>query len=167
MLFRSAHQRQFPAVDWETSYSLYADVTAPAFAEQAGAEWAELRRSTLELMQRDRELREIAGLIGPEALQDRDRLLLEAARVVRDTVLAQSAFDPHDAFSSLGKTYRLAALAQALHAAGLAALDKGTTMDRLDLGPARQALAAVRRAPAAEFEARAGEAAAVIARIAA
>lgn len=162
-----AHQRQFPAVDWETSYSLYADVTAPSFAEQAGPDWAELRQRTLELMQRDRELREIAGLVGPEALQDRDRLLLEAAHVVRDAVLAQSAFDPNDAFSPIGKTYRLAALAQALYAAGLAALDKGTAIDRLDLGPARQALAAMRRAPPAEFEARATEAAAVIARIAA
>ena len=162
-----AHQRQFPAVDWETSYSLYADVTAPAFAELAGTDWAELRQRTLELMQRDHELREIAGLVGPEALQDRDRLLLEAARVVRDTVLAQSAFDPNDAFSAVEKTYRLAALAQALYTAGLAALDKGTAIDRLDLAPARQALAALRRAPAAEFEARATEAAAVIARIAA
>lgn len=162
-----AHQRQFPAVDWETSYSLYAGVTAPSFTEQAGSDWAELRQRTLELMQRDRELREIAGLVGPEALQDRDRLLLEAARVVRDAVLAQSAFDPNDAFSAVGKTYRLAALAQALYAAGLAALDKGTAIDRLDLGPARQALAAARRAPAAEFEARATEAAAMIARIAA
>jgi V/A-type H+-transporting ATPase subunit A len=162
-----AHQRQFPAVDWETSYSLYADVTAPSFAEQAGTDWAELRQRTLELMQRDRELREIAGLVGPEALQDRDRLLLEAARVVRDAVLAQSAFEPNDAFSSVAKTYRLAALAQALYAAGLAALDRGTAIDRMDLGPARQALAAARRASPAEFEARVGEAAAVIARLAA
>ena len=82
-------------------------------------------------------------------------------------VLAQSAFDPNDAFSPIAKTYRLAALAQALYAAGLAALDKGTAIDRLDLGPARQALASVRRAPPAEFEARATEAAVVIARIAA
>lgn len=162
-----AHQRQFPAVDWETSYSLYAGVTAPSFAEQAGADWVDLRQRTLELMQRDHELREIAGLVGPEALQDRDRLLLEAARVVRDAVLAQSAFDPNDAFSAIGKTYRLAALAHALYAAGLVALDKGTAIDRLDLGPARQALAAVRRAAPAEFETRAAEAAAAIARIAA
>ncbi len=162
-----AHQRQFPAVDWETSYSLYADATAAWFAQQAGADWTELRRSTLELMQRDRELREIAGLVGPEALQDRDRLLLEAARVVRDAVLAQSAFDPNDAFSGLPKTYRLAALAQRLYASGLAALERGVAIDALDLGPARQALAAARRAAPADFDARAAEADAVIARLAA
>lgn len=162
-----AHQRQFPAVDWETSYSLYADATAAWFAERTGADWPELRRRTLELMQRDRELREIAGLVGPEALQDGDRLLLEAARVVRDAVLAQSAFDPNDAFSSVAKTYRLATLAQALYAAGLAAIARGAAIDGLDLGPARQALAAARRAAPAEFDAHAAEAAAIIARLAA
>jgi V/A-type H+-transporting ATPase subunit A len=118
-------------------------------------------------MQRDRELREIAGLVGPEALQDGDRLLLEAARVVRDAVLAQSAFDPNDAFSSVAKTYRLATLAQALYAAGLAAIERGAAIDRLDLAPARQALAAARRAAPAEFDTRAAEAAAVIAKLAA
>jgi V/A-type H+-transporting ATPase subunit A len=160
-----AHQRQFPAVDWETSYSLYADTTAAWFAEHAGRDWAELRRGTLELMQRDRELREIAGLVGPEALQDRDRLLLEAARIVRDAVLAQSAFDPNDAFSGVAKTHRLAALAQALYAAGLAALERGVGIERLDLGPPRQALAEVRRAAPTEFDARAVEAEATIASI--
>jgi V/A-type H+-transporting ATPase subunit A len=162
-----AHQRQFPAVDWETSYSLYADATAAWFAERAGPDWPDLRRRTLELMQRDRELREIAGLVGPEALQDADRLLLEAARIVRDAVLAQSAFDPNDAFSSIAKTYRLAALAQSLYVGGLAAITRGAPIDGLDLGPARQALAAARRAAPAEFDARAADAAAVIARLAA
>jgi V/A-type H+-transporting ATPase subunit A len=78
-----AHQRQFPAVDWDVSYSLQADAVAPWFAEHVGPDWDACRRRTLDLMQRERELREIAGLVGPEALQDRDRLLLEAARIVR------------------------------------------------------------------------------------
>jgi V/A-type H+-transporting ATPase subunit A len=162
-----ANQRQFPAVDWETSYSLYAAATAPWFAEHGGRDWNELRRGTLELLQRDRELREIAGLVGPEAMQDKDRLLLEAARVVRDTVLSQSAFDVNDAFSSVARTHRLAALVQALYSAGLAAIERGVAVERLDLGPARQALAAARRAPEAEFEVRAEAAAAAIGALAA
>jgi V/A-type H+/Na+-transporting ATPase subunit A len=162
-----AHQRQFPAVDWETSYSLYAESTSQWFAAHAGPDWPELRRDTLELLQRDRELREIAGLVGPEALQDRDRLLLQAARVVRDAVLSQSAFDPNDAFSSLEKTYRLARLARTLYAAGLAALESGTAMERLDFAPVQRALAAARRATAAEFEARCADAAAAVGSLAA
>jgi V/A-type H+/Na+-transporting ATPase subunit A len=160
-----AHQRQFPAVDWETSYSLYADTTAAWFAGAAAPDWPELRAHTLELMQRDRELRDIAGLVGAEALQDRDRVLIEAARIVRESVLSQSAFDPNDAYSSIAKTYRLAALAHQMFTQSNAVLAGGTALERLDLGPVRQALAAARRAPAAEFDARATAAAGVIAQI--
>ncbi len=161
-----AHQRQFPAVDWETSYSLEADATAPWFAEHVGRDWPVIRADTLALMQKERELREIAGLVGPEALQDRDRLLLETARVVRETVLGQSAYDPNDAYSSVDKTYRLASLAQSLYATGLRALDAGTPIERIDLGAARRALAAVRRAPAEQVAASAAAAALAIAGIA-
>ena len=161
-----AHQRQFPAVDWETSYSLYAAVTAPWFAEHTGPDWPELRRRTLELMQRDRELREIAGLVGPEALQDTDRLLLESARLIRDAVLAQSAFDPNDASSTVAKTHRLAALALAVHGAGAAALGSGRTIERVDLTGARHALAAARRAPEPEFAARVADVESAIAGVA-
>ena len=157
-----AHQRQFPAVDWETSYSLYAEATAGWFAERAGADWPELRRATLELLQHDRELREIAALVGPEALQDADRLLLEIARIVRETVLGQSAYDPNDAFSPVEKTHLLAALAQELLRAGKRALDAGTVFEQLDLGPPRRLLAALRRAAPTEVAARAADARAVV-----
>jgi V/A-type H+-transporting ATPase subunit A len=160
-----AHQRQFPAVDWETSYSLYAEVTAPWLAEQTKADWPELRSRMLALMQRDRELREIAGLVGPDALQDSDRLLLETAATAREAVLAQSAFDPNDASSPLDKTYRLAALTVALQTAGAAALAKGRTMETLDLTGARRALVAARRAAPSELAARVAEAASAIAAV--
>lgn len=157
-----AHQRQFPAVDWETSYSLYAEETAPWFTEQVGPDWWDIRHDTFALLQRDRELREIAALIGPEALQDRDRLILEAARVVREVVLGQSAYDPNDAYSPIEKTHRLAALAYALYRAGGAALDRGVPFRRLELGPARHALAALRDTAADGVPQRAKEAEAAI-----
>ena len=160
-----AHQRQFPAVDWQTSYSLHADALDPWFARTAGRDWPEIRRATLELLQRERELSEIASLVGPEALQDRDRLLLDAARAVRETVLGQSAYDPNDAYSSIEKTYRLAALAHALYAAGVAALERGTPIEQVDLGPARRALAAARRASPETFAESAATATAAVAAI--
>jgi V/A-type H+-transporting ATPase subunit A len=153
-----AHQRQFPAVDWETSYSLYADVTGPWFEVEVGADWADLRAGTIELLQRDRELREIAELVGPEAMLDADRLLLESARTIRETVLGQSAHDPNDASSSLEKTYRLAGAALAVYRAGQRAVTAGRTFEQLDLATPRRLLAAVRRAPPQEVAARAAEA---------
>jgi V/A-type H+-transporting ATPase subunit A len=146
-----AHQRQFPAVDWETSYSLYAEATAPWFSERVGADWQALRRATLELLQHDRELREIAALVGPEALQDADRLLLEAARVVRETVLGQSAYDPNDALSTVEKTYLLASLARDLVERGRAAVEAGKAFEQLDLAGPQRLLAELRGAPAADL----------------
>jgi V/A-type H+-transporting ATPase subunit A len=102
-----AHQRHFPAVDWETSYSLYAGAMAPWFARQGGPRWASLRAEVATLLQRDRELREIAGLIGSSALADSDRLLIEAAERLRATVLRQSAYDPKDFSSTPNQTYEL------------------------------------------------------------
>jgi V/A-type H+/Na+-transporting ATPase subunit A len=153
-----AHQRQFPAVDWGSSYSLHADQVAPWLAREGGADWLDLRRAVLELLQRGREIKDIAGLVGPEALQDSDRLVLESARLVQEVVLGQSAYDPNDAFSPVGKTWRLASLAVALHRRALQLLDKGGRYEQLDLGPARRALLALRTATPGEVESRFAEA---------
>jgi V/A-type H+-transporting ATPase subunit A len=161
-----AQQRQFPAVDWGSSYSLHAERVAPWFAQEGGAGWVELRRDTLELLQRGRELRDIAGLVGPEALQDADRLLLESARNVQELVLGQSAYDPQDARSPVEKTYRLASLAMEAHRRGLAALAAGARFDQLRLGAVRRALAALRSAPPGEVDARLGDARAAVAEVA-
>jgi V/A-type H+-transporting ATPase subunit A len=147
-----AHQRQFPAVDWEASYSFYADRTAGWFSEHAGAAWAKVRRATLELLQRERELREVAGLVGAEALEEVDRLVLEVARIVREVVIGQSAYEPYDAFSPVTKTLALASLTQELHRAASDALESGRTLAALDLAGARRAIAAVRVADPESFE---------------
>ena len=153
-----AQQRQFPAVDWSMSYSLQVERVAPWFARESGAEWVALRRQTLELLQRGRELKDIAGLVGPDALQDTDRLTLESARNIQELLLGQSAYDPNDALSTVEKTIRLASMVIAAHRRGLEALDGGTRFDQLDIGSVRRALAAFRAAPADRVEARLAEA---------
>jgi V/A-type H+-transporting ATPase subunit A len=147
-----AQQRQFPA--------LQADALAPWFAREGGADWPDLRRSTLELLQRGRELRDIAGLVGPEALQDADRLTLESARIVQELVLGQSAYDPADALSPVGKTYRMVRLALELHRQGLRLLARGVRV-----GPARRALAALRGVAGEAVAERAAAVEAAIARL--
>jgi len=157
-----ANQRQFPAVDLETSYSLYAERTNEWFAREVGEDWPELRRRMLDLLQRDRELREISALVGPEALEDRDRLVLEVARLAREIVLGQNAFDPVDAFSPPAKTLRLAALTLAVLDEAGAGVDAGRPLDRIDLQRAWQPIRLVRDAREEELEARSSEAARAI-----
>ncbi len=152
-----AHQRQFPAVDWETSYSLYVDATAAWFAANAAPEWPALRRATLELLQQDRELREVAALVGADALQDADRLVLEVAQVVRDALLGQSAYEPADAWSPIAKTALIAALVHEVHRAGQRALARGASFESLDFALPRRLLLGLRGTAPDQCEARAAE----------
>jgi len=149
-----AHQRQFPAVDWETSYSLHAEAMDRHFDAAVDAGWSRARKRVLELLQRDAALREVASVVGPEALEDKDRLLLAAASAVREFVLGQSAFDANDAYSPPEKTYALAVAALELFDAGQEALRLGHSFSELSLGSVRRALAQMRDAPAAEVPVR-------------
>jgi V/A-type H+-transporting ATPase subunit A len=142
-----AHQRQFPAVDWESSYSLYADAMSRALDRTVDANWSRTRSRVIEVLQRDAELREIASVVGPDALEDQDRLLLAAAAALRELVLGQSAFDANDAASPPAKTLALAAAAIAALDEGREALARGTSFADLGFETVRQTLAALRSAP--------------------
>lgn len=139
-----AHQRQFPAVDWETSYSLQAQQVTPWFEGHGGPGWADMRRDTFTLLQRDRELREVAGLVGPDALEDQDRLILESARLVREFLIGQSAYDPVDASSPVARTWALADAILRFHRAGTEALAAGGTLASVDSAAVRRTLTALR-----------------------
>ena len=157
-----AHQRQFPAVDWDTSYSLYADGTTDWFSREGGSDWPDLRAETIRLLQRDRDLREIAGLVGVDALEDEDRLVLEGARIAREFLIGQNAFHPHDAFSSVIKTYHLARLLWAFMRAGEAALEEGVAFNHLDLAGVRVTFGSVKTAAPEELEAQIAKAEEII-----
>jgi V/A-type H+-transporting ATPase subunit A len=153
-----AHQRQFPAVDWDISYSLYTDGTTEWFSREGGSDWPELRVETIRLLQRDRELREIAGLVGVDALEDEDRLVLEGARIAREFLIGQNAFHPHDAFSTVAKTYQLLKMLWALMRTGKAALKDGVSFEKLDLPAVRRVFGSVKTAAPDALEQRIAEA---------
>jgi V/A-type H+-transporting ATPase subunit A len=160
-----ARARQFPAVDWATSYSLYADALLPWLAAHADPAWPTLRARILALLQRDAELREIASLLGADEMQDGDRLVLAIASLTREHLLGQNAFDPNDASSSLAKTARMAALIVAAWDAAGHALAAGAELDALPLAGFRRALADVRRAAPDALAARADDADRIVAAI--
>jgi V/A-type H+-transporting ATPase subunit A len=148
-----AHQRQFPAVDWETSFSLYSDALASYFDAAVDPAWSSTRGRVLDLLQRDIELREVANVVGPEALEDRDRLLLAVAAALREFVLGQSAFDPNDAFSPPSKTFALASATLRAFDALAEVMKHGLAFAVLPFEKVRRALARLRDAPSAEIEA--------------
>jgi V/A-type H+-transporting ATPase subunit A len=142
-----AQRRTFPAVDLDLSYTLFVDEVKDWMAEHSGEDWLDLRRRVLDLLQRERDLEDIAALIGRDALQDPERFVLDAASMFREVVLAQNAFSPVDASSSLPKTHALALLAFDFYAAGSSALERGVSVDTLPLQTIRSELLKLRHAP--------------------
>jgi V/A-type H+-transporting ATPase subunit A len=102
-----ASRRHFPAINWLQSYSLYLDNLREWFMSQVNAEWIPLRETAMTLLQREEELKEIVQLVGPDALPETEKVILEAARMIREDYLMQSALHPVDSYCDPAKSYRM------------------------------------------------------------
>ncbi len=102
-----AARRFFPAINTLTSYSLYFGTLEKWQRETMGEDWPELVKEALALLQKDQELREIVQLVGPDALPESERAILEAARMIKEDFLTQSALHEIDTYCPIGKTYRM------------------------------------------------------------
>lgn len=92
-----ATRRHFPAINWLLSYSLYIDFVRGYWNNLS--QWSEYREIALKLLQREAELSDIVRLVGPEALPEEDKLVLEISKMIREDFLQQSALNPADAYS--------------------------------------------------------------------
>ncbi|MHA2352082.1 MAG: V-type ATP synthase subunit A [Candidatus Thorarchaeota archaeon] len=102
-----AARRFFPAINTLTSYSLYFGTLEKWQRANMGDDWPELVKESLALLQKDQELREIVQLVGPDALPESERATLEAARMIKEDFLTQSALHEIDTYCPMGKTYRM------------------------------------------------------------
>ena len=100
-----AAQRHFPAINWLTSYSLYMATADKVFGEEVEKAWGDHRRQAMVLLQREAELEELVRLVGADALPAADRLVMQAAKMVREDFLHQNAFDSIDTYTSGRKQF--------------------------------------------------------------
>ena len=133
-----AYKRHFPAINWLTSYSLYADSLADWFNDNVSSDWNALRGRLMNLLQDEAELEEIVKLVGMDALSAPDRLKLEAARSVREDYLHQNAFHDTDTYTSLDKQYMLMELILAFYDKSEQALKNGASIEALVNMPSRE-----------------------------
>ncbi len=144
---RLAARKHFPAINWLTSYSLYAERLGDYLAEQVGRDFAELRESAMSILQQEAELQEIVRLVGIDALSARQRLVLETAKSLREDFLYQSAFHEVDSYCSMKKQYRLLRVILMLHQAALRAVEAGAPLQPILDMPVKQAIARARFIP--------------------
>jgi len=152
-----AERRHFPAIDWLTSYSLYLDSLEDWYRAQIGPQWSALRKEGMALLQRDEELREIVMLVGPDALSESQRVVLEAARMIKEDFLIQSALHPVDSYCSTEKTFRMMSLIMKFYEKMKVAVDKGVPLQRALEVPAKEEIARAKIHPSETFEALAKE----------
>ena len=142
-----AYKRHFPAINWLTSYSLYADSLAPWFNENVRDDWTQLRGRLMALLQEEAELEEIVKLVGMDALSAPDRLKLEAARSIREDYLHQNAFHEVDTYTSLDKQYLMMTAILGFYDRASEALQKGLDIDTVVALPARERIGRLKYAP--------------------
>ncbi|MCS7099722.1 MAG: V-type ATP synthase subunit A [Sulfolobales archaeon] len=124
-----ATRRHFPAINWLISYSLYTDFVKAYWNKLS--KWSEYREAVLKILQREAELSDIVRLVGPEALPEEDKLVLEVSRMVREDFLQQSALNPVDAYSPPEKDVMIMEAVMEFYRAARRALMKGVTVAKI------------------------------------
>lgn len=144
-----ADARHYPAIDWEQSFSDYADKVAdwwetivhPQHSTTATTEteggssahkadpksdtWATLRRGVLGLLRESDEIKQVASVIGPAALSDRQQWTFYAANLVKEGFLQQNALDPVDTYCTPEKQLLLLTLFLDVYRRGQHLVEKG------------------------------------------
>ena len=145
-----ANRRHFPSVSWLLSYSLYVE-NVEKWWSKSFPEWLSMRNEALKILQRENELMEIVRLVGPDALPDDDKLLLDSARMVREDFLQQNAFHPIDAYSPPEKTVLMLKVILEFYYRASQALSFGVPLQKIRQSPLKAKIARMKEVPAAKF----------------
>ena len=129
-----ANRRHFPAINWLTSYSLYAEAVEDWWSK-VDREWANTRSSALKVLQQEADLEEIVRLVGPEALPEGDKLLLLVARMIREDFLMQSAYHDIDTYCSPARAHLMLKTIVKFHELAQEMLDSGATVAEIRSSP--------------------------------
>ena len=102
-----AQARFYPAIHPLQSYSGDAGQFAGWWASNGNADWSAQRRRLLHLLEQQAGLERMARIVGKDALPPAQQLLLNAAELVNEAILRQSAFSPVDRYCSPARQARM------------------------------------------------------------
>ncbi|MBI3859692.1 MAG: V-type ATP synthase subunit A [Thaumarchaeota archaeon] len=128
---RLAYSRHYPSINWMTSYSGYIESVSKWWNERVDKEWLSVRAEAYGILQREDALKEIVRLLGPEALPDEEKLILDVARMVQIGFLQQNAYDDTDAYCSPQKQFRMMKMFVQFHQEALKSLRNGVPLSKV------------------------------------
>jgi len=141
-----AYRRHFPSVNWIKSYSLYLDSIASWYGHQIADDWKELRDKAMYLLQKEVELQEIVQLVGPDALPDSEKAILDVTRMIREDFLQQSAYSDTDSFCPVEKQYLMLKVIMEYNDQVNVAMTRGVSLRQIQALPLRAAIGRMKEA---------------------
>ena len=148
-----AYARHFPAINWLNSYSLYVNSLTPWFIKNIAPDWIEKRGMMMKLLQKEAELNEIVKLVGVDSLSSQDRLVLNAARSIREDYLQQDAMDEVDTHASYSKMYGLMSLVLEYYTKCREAIKRGVSFKGIDHLAVTERIGRIKFVPEDDFPA--------------
>jgi V/A-type H+-transporting ATPase subunit A len=130
-----AYRRHFPSVNWIKSYSLYLDSITEWYDKNMARDWRELREKAMYLLQKEVELQEIVQLVGPDALPDSEKVILDVTRMIREDFLQQSAYSDTDSFCPIDKQYLMLKVIMTYYEQGNLAMNRGVSLRQIQALP--------------------------------
>ena len=126
-----ANARHYPAISWLDSYSEYLNDMVSWWSDQVSAEWLADRTEIMELLHREVRLQQVVKLVGPDALPDTQRFVLEVCTLFKNAFLQQNAYDKIDTYSIVQKQAKMLHIIVAYWKRGYEAIKNGTTLVKL------------------------------------
>ncbi|HNR67969.1 MAG TPA: V-type ATP synthase subunit A [bacterium] len=126
-----ANARHYPAISWLDSYSEYLSDIAPWWEQNAGADWSQNRSIIMDLLQKEVRLNQVVKLVGPDALPDSQRFIIDTCTLFKNAFLQQNAFDENDRYSTVNKQYKMLELIVQYYQRGHKAIKNGVTLVKI------------------------------------
>lgn len=146
-----AYRRHYPAINWFISYSEYIPILESWF-RNVSEDWQLLCEEARNLLKEEEELREIVALIGAEILGDKQRCILEAAKMLKEYFLVQNAFHPVDTYCPIYKTYKMLRLLLDFYKKSKSAIDSGVPLAKIISLPVKEKLGRLKNVPSENFD---------------
>lgn len=126
-----ANARHYPAISWLDSYSEYLNEMASWWGQQVSSEWLADRTEIMELLHKEVRLQQVVKLVGPDALPDTQRFVLEVCTLFKNAFLQQNAYDKIDMFSTIEKQAKMLHIIVTFWKRGSEAIKKGAILAKL------------------------------------
>jgi len=120
--------------------------------QKLGEDWRALRTTAIEMLQKEAQLEEIVRLVGPDALPERERIVLESARMMREDLLQQFAFHEVDTYCPVEKQLGMLKLVLKFYEKSLEAVNRGVSTEEVKKLPIKDEIAGMKRITPEKFQ---------------